>query len=127
MPHRRPLHRARGPRRERPLEGIEFRYDSAEILPTSETPLSRAAQALRDNPTVRVEIGGHTDDIGGREYNEDLSRRRAIAVRDWLVALGIDAPRLEVRGYGSQRPRVENVDEASRARNRRIEFVQLEE
>lgn len=107
------------------LEGIEFRYDSAEILPTSEPSLLRAAQALLDNPDVRVEIGGHTDDIGGRAYNDDLSLQRATSVRDWLTGRGIDARRLEVRGYGSAQPRVENVDEASRARNRRIEFRQL--
>lgn len=107
------------------LEGIEFRYDSAEILPGSEPSLLRAAQALRDNPDVRVEVGGHTDDVGGRAYNDDLSLQRATAVRDWLVARGVDPARLEVRGYGSAQPRVENVDEASRARNRRIEFRQL--
>lgn len=107
------------------LEGIEFQYDSAIVDLTSEPVLIRAAQALRDNPDARIEIGGHTDDVGSRSYNQDLSLQRAQAVRDWLVAHGIEASRLEVRGYGSSQPRVPNTDDASRARNRRIELRQI--
>jgi OOP family OmpA-OmpF porin len=108
------------------LDGIEFEHDSAQILPVSERMLLQAAQALRDNPRVRIEISGHTDDVGVPAYNHQLSLARATAVRDWLVRAGIAERRLEVAGYGSQHPRVPNVDDASRARNRRIEFRQIE-
>lgn len=108
------------------LDGIVFEYDSAVIQLQSEPVLLRAAQALRDNPDARVEIGGHTDDIGSRTYNQELSLHRAESVRDWLVGHGIDASRLEVRGYGSSEPRVPNTDDASRQQNRRIEFRQID-
>ena len=106
------------------LEGIVFELGSAEILPASERPLLYAAQALRDNPDVRVEIGGHTDDIGSATANRELSLARARSVRDWLITNGVDASRLEVQGYGMSEPRVPNTDDASRAQNRRIEFRQ---
>lgn len=108
------------------LEGIVFEYDSAVIQAASEPVLARALQLLRDNPDARVEIGGHTDDVGSRSYNLELSRQRAQAVLDWLVAHGLDAGRFEVRGYGSSQPRVPNVDDASRSENRRIEFRHIE-
>lgn len=108
------------------LDGIAFEFGSAEILPSSEHTLSGAVHALTDNPRVRVEIGGHTDDIGSVAANQELSLARASSVRDWLVAHGVDASRLEVEGYGQSRPRAPNTDDASRALNRRIEFRQLE-
>ncbi|MEM9192550.1 MAG: OmpA family protein [Myxococcota bacterium] len=107
------------------LEGIEFEYDSAEILPVSEHVLRRGVQLLQDNPNARVEVGGHTDNTGSPEYNQQLSEQRARAVRDWLVRQGIPARRLQIRGYGASQPRVPNRDEESRAMNRRIEFRQI--
>jgi outer membrane protein OmpA-like peptidoglycan-associated protein len=108
------------------LDGIVFAYDSAQIDPSSENTLNQAASMLIDNPDVSVEIGGHTDDIGSADYNERLSLDRATAVRDWLVGHGVGAARLSVRGYGSSQPLAPNTDEASRSRNRRIEFRQLD-
>ncbi len=107
------------------LDGIVFEYNSAAIDPQSERVLRGAAQALRDNPDVRVEVGGHTDNVGSRTFNQELSLARATSVRDWLIAHGIDAARLEVQGYGASQPRASNDDEAGRALNRRIEFHQL--
>ena len=104
------------------LSGVQFGYDSADILPASEPVLQIAVQALRDNPDVRVEIGGHTDNQGGRSYNRDLSQRRAEAVRDYLVAHGIDTGRMTVRGYGFSRPVASNDTPEGQAQNRRIEF-----
>jgi outer membrane protein OmpA-like peptidoglycan-associated protein len=109
------------------LEGITFAFDSAAIEPGAETVLDDAARMMEDNPELRVEIGGHTDDIGDPAHNEQLSRERAQSVADWLVAHGIDRGRLRVRGYGMSAPREANVDEASRARNRRIVFRVLTE
>lgn len=108
------------------LEGINFAFDSATIEPSSQSTLERAVQLLAEDPEVRVEIGGHTDDIGGVEHNEQLSRERAQAVADWLIANGIERERLTVRGYGASQPRVPNSDETSRAQNRRIEFRVLD-
>ena len=65
----------------------------------------RNTAGLRDNPTARVEIAGHTCDLGSDEYNLKLSQARAAAVADWLVAHGIDRARLEVRGYGNRQPK----------------------
>lgn len=104
------------------LEGITFAFDSAVIEPGHEDELAEAARMLEDHPEVRVEIGGHTDDVGDAAHNEQLSRERAQAVADWMTAHGIDRGRLRVRGYGMATPRVPNTDDASRARNRRIEF-----
>ena len=109
------------------LEGITFAFDSAEIQPGAETVLEDAGRMLEDNPELRIEIGGHTDDIGDPAHNEQLSRERAQSVAEWLVAHGIDRGRLRVRGYGMSAPREANVDEASRARNRRIVFRVLTE
>jgi outer membrane protein OmpA-like peptidoglycan-associated protein len=108
------------------LEGITFAFDSAEIQPASEDALIRAAQSLRDNPTARVEIGGHTCDIGTAEYNQKLSEARATAVMVWLVAHGIDDARLTVRGYGDTQPKAPNDSDEHRALNRRIEFRRLD-
>lgn len=104
------------------LDGIEFETGSAAILPSSEGRLTRALQILLDNPTVRVEVSGHTDDVGAPGANRSLSQARATSVRDWLVAHGIPAARMTVRGYGESRPRAPNTDDAGRAQNRRIEF-----
>lgn len=104
------------------LPGIEFGFDSAEILPQSEHTLRIALQILRDNPDAEVEVGGHTDDQGNAAYNRRLSLARAVAVRDWLVGQGIETGRLTTRGYGATVPAAPNDTEEGRARNRRIEF-----
>ncbi len=108
------------------LEGVRFRTNRADILPESEPVLERALEMLRRNPEVRVEIGGHTDSRGSARRNRRLSLRRAEAVRDWLVAHGLDRDRVEVRGYGSEQPVADNDTAEGRARNRRIEFRRLE-
>ena len=112
--------------REMVLEGITFAFDSAEIQPESEDTLMHAAQSLRDNPTARVEIDGHTDAVGTDAYNLKLSEERALAVASWLVAHGIDEDRLTIRGFGSSRPKALDDTEANRALNRRIEFKRLD-
>ena len=112
-------------RRELVLEGIQFQFNSAVIQPPSEPTLLQAAQILRDNPGVRVEIGGHTDDTGNPGYNQRLSDSRARAVAEWLVQHGIAADRLDTRGYGAQKPRAPNDTEEHKAQNRRIEFRRL--
>jgi outer membrane protein OmpA-like peptidoglycan-associated protein len=103
---------------------VNFATDSAEILPDSIPLLSEIADVLLRNPGIRrIEIQGHTDNRGSRERNMDLSQRRAEAVRDWLIAAGVESSRLEARGYGDTEPRVPNLTAANRARNRRVQFM----
>lgn len=103
---------------------VNFATDSADILPDSSALLAEIADVLMRHPEIRrVEIQGHTDNRGGREHNMDLSQRRAEAVRDWLIAAGVEASRLEARGYGDSDPIAPNLTAANRARNRRVAFV----
>ncbi len=112
-------------RAEMVLHGIRFALDRAEIEASSERTLRGAAQALRDNPDAEVEIGGHTDDTGTVQHNEELSNARAQAVADWMFAHGISRDQITVKGYGSTVPKAANDTEEHRATNRRIEFKRL--
>jgi len=87
--------------------------------------LDSVAQILKENPTMVVEIGGHTDTRGSRRYNQRLSQRRAEAVKNYLVRVhGIDPSRLIAKGYGESRPLVKpERTEADYAKNRRVEFL----
>ena len=82
----------------------------------------KVAGFIRDNPTVKIAIEGHTDDQGSREYNKDLSERRAKSVYDFLINLDISPDALTYVGYGESRPLKDNTDEIGRGMNRRIEF-----
>jgi len=98
----------------------------AATLPTEAFPvLNRAVQVLQSNPNLRVEVQGHSDSRGQRETNLRLSRERAQAVADYLVQEGIAASRLEVAGFGPDRPVATNNTAAGRALNRRVELVPL--
>jgi outer membrane protein OmpA-like peptidoglycan-associated protein/opacity protein-like surface antigen len=104
------------------LEGVNFRTGSAALTPAGRTTLLRAADLLKASPTVRVEIGGHTDNVGSARANTRLSLARANTVKRTLVAAGIDASRLEVKGYGPSEPRADNRTRAGRGLNRRTEL-----
>ncbi|HIE15917.1 MAG TPA: OmpA family protein, partial [Bacteroidales bacterium] len=77
---------------------------------------------LKKNPTVSIEISGHTDNKGSVEHNKILSRNRAKTVYDYLIANGIDYNRLTYKGYGFDKPIADNSNEAGRKLNRRTEF-----
>lgn len=103
---------------------IHFAFNSAEVLPDSVPILEEIATLLRSDPALALTIEGHTDDVGGAEFNLELSRRRAEAVRTWLVGRGgIAASRLKTAGYGLTRPVADNATEQGRALNRRVELA----
>jgi len=107
------------------LGGVTFEFDSAVLRPESKEVLQSDIQILRENPQIRVEVQGHTDDIGTDEYNMGLSDRRANSVKEYLISQGIAADRLTSRGYGETNPRFPNDSEANRAKNRRVELVPM--
>lgn len=103
------------------LKNVFFDFDRAELKPESFVELDKLADYLRTN-TIRIEIGGHTDDQGTDEYNDRLSENRAKAVYDYLIGKGIPADRLQYKGYGKRVPVADNSTEEGRATNRRTEF-----
>ena len=109
------------------FDGIEFDHDKDSIKASSKKILARAVSVLTTYPKLKVEIAGHTDSTGSRDYNLDLSRRRAAAVRQYLVDQGIAAERMSTRGYGPDKPIADNATAGGRQRNRRIEFHVVDE
>lgn len=104
------------------LNNIFFDFNKSELTEKSFSELNEVAKFLKDNPSVKVEISGHTDNIGNEAYNKQLSLQRAKAVVDYLVSHQIEATRLTQKGYGSQKPIKPNDSEENRQANRRIEF-----
>jgi outer membrane protein OmpA-like peptidoglycan-associated protein len=107
---------------------IQFALDSSTILPTSFGLMTEIADAFIKNPRIRkVEVQGHTDNTGSPGTNKILSEQRADAVVQWLIQHGVPAERLVAKGFGQERPLVPNVTAGNRARNRRVQFVILEQ
>lgn len=104
------------------LEGVTFRTGSAELTQTSFSVLDQVAVSLIANPTVRIEIVGHTDNTGSRGGNITISMRRADSVRSFLMNKGISAERLVSQGAGPDAPIATNATAEGRARNRRVEL-----
>jgi OmpA family len=104
--------------------GIHFATASADVTLASTPTLDQIAALLRQEPTWQITIEGHTDSIGGAAYNQDLSNRRAAAVKDTLVAhYKIEPRRLSTAGFGLTKPIETNTTLAGRARNRRVELA----
>lgn len=104
------------------LRGVNFDYDKSRLTANARTVLDFVAEALNAAPSLSVEVGGHTDARGGDNYNQQLSERRAVTVRQYLVGKGIDAGRLTSAGYGESRPVADNETDAGRELNRRVEL-----
>ena len=109
------------------LQNVNFDTGKATLKPESFQTLDVVGTLLSQWPTLKIEIAGHTDDVGGSAVNRRLSQARAQSVLDYLNGKypAIDAARFTAKGYGENRPMVPNVDDASRALNRRVEFTVL--
>ncbi|MEQ9303141.1 MAG: OmpA family protein [Marinoscillum sp.] len=108
------------------LNNIFFESGRAELKPISYVELNKAADLLKDNATMVIEIGGHTDNLGSDALNLSLSQKRAEAVQKYLVLAGIEAARVRSKGYGETQPIADNATEEGRAKNRRTEFEIVE-
>jgi len=104
------------------MQGIEFESGKATIKSKSYPLLNQIAKIFIDNTNYIVEVQGHTDNTGKAEVNQELSEKRANAVRDYLIAQGVDFQRLTAVGYGQDQPIADNATKAGRAKNRRVEF-----
>ncbi len=102
---------------------VNFDFDSAELTVSARSTLNRQAAFLSLNPDLMIVIEGHADERGTREYNLALGDRRATAVRDYLVAKGINSARVRTVSYGKERPAVAGSDESAWAKNRRAATV----
>ena len=104
------------------LHNVFFEVDRYELLDESQIELDKVVEMLNNNPSVRVELGGHTDNVGSPAANQTLSEQRAKAVYNYLVSKGIAANRLSYKGYGETQPVADNATPEGRQLNRRTEM-----
>jgi peptidoglycan-associated lipoprotein len=107
------------------LDDVLFDLDRAALRPDALARLDRAVAALGADPTLRLQLDGHTCELGTGEYNLALGTRRAVVVRDYLISRGIAADRLQMTSYGEEHPKHSLATEATRALNRRVEMRAL--
>ncbi|OMP32403.1 OmpA family protein [Mangrovimonas sp. DI 80] len=103
-------------------KNVNFEFDKWELLTESTSEIEELFEYLTTHPELAVEIFGHTDAQGGKEHNQLLSENRAKAVADYLVTLGLDPSKVEHKGFGSNRPLIEEDTEQAHLQNRRVEF-----
>lgn len=105
------------------LPGILFDFDKATLRAETISTLEQVAAVLREYPTLEIRVEGHTDDVGSESYNQDLSERRALAVRDFLVDSGMAPSQVQSAGFGESLPVAPNSSPEGRQRNRRVDLV----
>ena len=105
------------------LYGVLFDFNKATLQPASDGPLGQVAALMTADPSLKIEVQGHTDNVGGDDYNQKLSEARANAVMIWLTQHGVAAARMTARGYGKAKPVADNNNEAGRMKNRRVEIA----
>ncbi len=106
--------------------GIYFDIDRAVLKLGAEKVLVEMVKLMKNNPKLKIEIQGHTDNTGEAHHNLDLSTRRAETVRKFLLAYGVEAARVLSRGYGEEKPVASNDTEEGRALNRRVELIKTD-
>jgi len=105
--------------------GITFDVGKSTIKPESMSEINRIAQLMKDNPSLKFSVEGHTDNTGNAASNQTLSEARSKAVMDKLVEMGISNDRLKSAGKGQTSPIADNSTDEGRAKNRRVEFVKI--
>ncbi len=105
------------------LNNIFFDTDSFNIKPESYPELDKLVVFIRLHNGIKVEIGGHTDNVGDEVYNQKLSENRAKSVYNYLISKGVKKEVLSYKGYGMKKPLVKNDSPENRAKNRRTEFT----
>ena len=105
------------------LKNVFFETGSAELMSTSLIELNRLKDLLVDNPQLKIQINGHTDNVGSEGDNQSLSTKRAKAVQDYLIKEGIASNRLKYKGFGESQPIASNDSADGKRTNRRTEFI----
>jgi len=105
------------------LQTVFFAFDSSNIDGSTKETMKSNADFLKANANVDIQVEGHCDERGGRQYNLALGERRAKAVRDYLVAMGVESKRISTISYGNERTMAEGHDESAWSKNRRANFV----
>ena len=105
------------------LYGVLFDFHKSTLQPSSDASLQPAANILAADKTLKLEVQGHTDNVGNDAYNQTLSAARAKAVLAWLTQHGVAADRLTAKGYGKTKPVADNGSDEGRAKNRRVEIA----
>ncbi|HSR39787.1 MAG TPA: OmpA family protein, partial [Phnomibacter sp.] len=105
------------------LKNILYETNSFKLNPSSFIELDKLVQLLKDNPSIKVQINGHTDNVGKPADNLLLSANRAKSVVEYLISKGIDKTRLTAKGFGATQPVADNGTETGRAKNRRTELL----
>jgi outer membrane protein OmpA-like peptidoglycan-associated protein len=104
---------------------VHFDYDSSVVKASEKTHVTALADYLRSNPSTAIEVQGHCDERGTEEYNRSLGERRAIALREEIVRMGIEANRVDTISFGKDHPIDTGTTDTARRKNRRGEFVLL--
>jgi peptidoglycan-associated lipoprotein len=115
--------RGLGPEEDGVLKDVHFAYDSYDLDGSARDVLAANAEWLKENKRARTEVEGHCDERGTVEYNLALGAKRAKAVKDYLVSLGVSSDRLTTISYGEELPLCRDASEQCYARNRRVHFV----
>jgi len=105
------------------IYGVLFDFNKSTLQPASDGVLQQVAALMTANPALKIEVQGHTDNVGGDAYNQSLSEARAHSVMAWLGAHGVAAARMTAKGYGKTMPMADNNTDDGRAKNRRVEIA----
>lgn len=109
------------------FETVRFAFDSAQVDDTERAKVEAVAEYAKANASTLVSLEGHCDERGSAEYNVSLGERRALAVRAYLMNLGIDGARIQTKSFGSESPKDPGHDENAWSINRRVEFVLIKQ